>query len=112
MKEGGEAYYAALGEADHILKQRGIAEQHIKEGKDAFRPTRLSCRKFRDNEVWLQPNASDYNLATFLRSIELPEAIADGLLTSLQLKLMKMGARVVLFLDWNRPSNSKLERRN
>jgi hypothetical protein len=30
--------------------QRGTAEQHIKEGKYAFRWTRLSCRKFRDNE--------------------------------------------------------------
>jgi hypothetical protein len=37
--------------------QRGTAEQHIKEGKYAFRWTRLSCRKFRDNEVRLQLHA-------------------------------------------------------
>ena len=37
-----------------FYKQRGIAEQHIKEGKYAFRWTRLSCRKFRNNEVRLQ----------------------------------------------------------
>jgi hypothetical protein len=36
-----------------------------------------------------------YNLATFLRCIELPEVMADWSLTSLQLKLIKMGARVV-----------------
>ena len=36
-----------------------------------------------------------YNLATFLRCIELPEAMADWSLTSLQLKLIKIGARVV-----------------
>ena len=36
-----------------------------------------------------------YNLATFLRRIELPEAMDDWSLTSLQLKLIKIGARVV-----------------
>ena len=77
------------------LAQRGAAEQHIKEGKHAFRWTRLSCRKFRDNEVRLQLHALAYNLATFLRCIELPEAMADRSLTSLQLKLIKIGARVV-----------------
>jgi hypothetical protein len=55
----------------------------------------LSCRKFRDNEVRLQLHALAYNLATFLRCIELPEAMADWSLTSLQLKLIKIGARVV-----------------
>jgi hypothetical protein len=33
--------------------------------------------------------------ATFLRCIELPEVMADWSLTSLQLKLIKIGARVV-----------------
>lgn len=74
---------------------RGTAEQHIKEGKYAFRWTRLSCRKFRDNEVRLQLHALAYNLATFLRCIELPEEMAQWSLTSLQLKLIKIGARVV-----------------
>ncbi len=78
-----------------FYNQRGTAEQHIKEGKHAFHWTRLSCRKFRDNEVRLQLHALAYNLATFLRCIELPEAMADWSLTSLQLKLIKIGARVV-----------------
>ncbi len=78
-----------------FYNQRGTAEQHIKEGKYAFRWTRLSCRKFRHNEVRLQLHALAYNLATFLRCIELPEAMADWSLTSLQLKLIKIGARVV-----------------
>ena len=43
----------------------------------------------------LQLHALAYNLATFLRCIELPEARADWSLTSLQLKLIKIGARVV-----------------
>jgi hypothetical protein len=78
-----------------FYNQRGTAEQHIKEGKYAFRWTRLSCKRFRDNEVRLQLHALAYNLATFLRSIELPEAMADWSLTSLKLKLIKIGARVV-----------------
>ena len=78
-----------------FYNQRGTAEQHIKEGKYAFRWTRLSCRKFRDNEVRLQLHALAYNLAAFLRCIDLPETMADWSLTSLQLKLIKIGARVV-----------------
>lgn len=78
-----------------FYNQRGTAEQHIKEGKHAFRWTRLSCRKFRDNEVRLQQHALAYNLATFLRCIELPEAMANWSLTSLQLKLIKIGARMI-----------------
>ncbi|MEZ5913266.1 MAG: transposase [Paracoccaceae bacterium] len=65
-----------------FYNQRGTAEQHIKEGKYAFRWTRLSCRKFRHNEVRLQLHALAYNLATFLRCIELPEAMADWSLTA------------------------------
>ncbi|KHQ49691.1 Transposase [Mameliella alba] len=67
-------------EPDWVVRfynQRGTAGQHIKEGKYAFRWTRLSCWKFRDNEVLLQMHALAYNLATFLRFIELPEAMAD-----------------------------------
>lgn len=85
-------------EPDWVVRfynQRGTAEQHIKEGKHAFHWTRLSCEKFRDNEVRLQLHALAYNLATFLRCIDLPEAMADWSLTSLQLKLVKIGARVV-----------------
>ena len=55
-----------------------------------FHGTQLS-----DNEVRLQLHALAYNRATFLRCIDLPEAMADWSLTSLQLKLIKIGARVV-----------------
>ena len=37
-----------------FFNQRGTAERHIKEGKYAFRRTRLSCKRFLDNEVRLQ----------------------------------------------------------
>ena len=43
----------------------------------------------------LQLHALAYDLANFLHCIELPEAMADRSLTSLQLKLIKIGARVV-----------------
>lgn len=85
-------------EPDRVVRfhnQRGTAGQHIKEGKYAFRWTRLSCKRFRDNAVRLQLHALACNLATFLRCIELPEAMPDWSLTSLQLKLIKIGARVV-----------------
>ena len=82
-------------EVTRFYNRRGTAEQHIKEGKYAFHWTRLSCKRFRDNEVRLQLHALAYNLATFLRCIELPEVMADWSLTSLQLKLIKIGARVV-----------------
>jgi len=55
----------------------------------------VSCQKFRDKEVRLQLQALAYNLATFLRCIEQPEAVAEWSLTSLQLKLINIGARVV-----------------
>ena len=82
-------------EVTRFYNRRGTAEQHIKEGKYAFHWTRLSCKRFRENEVRLQLHALAYNLATFLRCIELPEEMADWSLTSLQLKLIKIGARVV-----------------
>jgi hypothetical protein len=67
-------------EPDWVVRfynRRGTAEPHIKEGKYAFHWTRLSCRRFRDNEVRLHLHALAYNLATFLRCVELPEAMAD-----------------------------------
>ena len=78
-----------------FYNQRGTAEQHIKERKYAFHWTRLSCRRLHDNEVRPQVHALAYNVATFLRCIELPEEMAHWSLTSLQLKLIKIGARVV-----------------
>ena len=51
--------------------------------------------KFRIVPARLQLHALAYNLAAFLRCIKLPEAMADWSLTSLQLKLIKIGARVV-----------------
>ena len=78
-----------------FCNQRGTAEQHIKEGKYAINWTRLSCKRFRDNEVRLQLYALAYNLGNFLGRADLPEEIADWSLTSIQSRPIKIGARVV-----------------
>ncbi len=78
-----------------FYNQRGTAEQHIKEGKNAITWTRLSCKRFGNNEVRLQLHALAYNLGVFLQGVELPEEIADWSLTSIQSRLIKIGARVV-----------------
>ena len=85
-------------EPDWIIRfynQRGTAEQHIKEGKYAINWTRLSCKRFRDNEVRLQLHALAYNRGSFLQRADLPEEVADWSLTSIQSRLIKIGARGV-----------------
>ena len=52
-----------------FYNQRGTAEQHIKEGKNAIIWTRLSCRRFAANAVRLHLHALAYNLANFLRTL-------------------------------------------
>ncbi|MCP4316480.1 MAG: IS1380 family transposase [Hyphomicrobiales bacterium] len=78
-----------------FYNQRGKAEQYIKEGKNAIKWTRLSCRKFRDNAVRLQLHALAYNLATFMRTLALPKEVEHWSLTTLREKLVKIGAKVV-----------------
>ncbi len=78
-----------------FYNQRGTAEQWIKEGKNAIRWTRLSCRRFRHNAVRLQLHALAYNLANFMRTLALPEAVEQWSLTTLREKLIKIGAKIV-----------------
>ncbi|MGB6388738.1 MAG: IS1380 family transposase, partial [Methyloceanibacter sp.] len=54
-----------------FYNQRGTAEQHIKEGKNAIKWTRLSCCSFAANAVRLQLHALAYNLANFMRTLAL-----------------------------------------
>jgi hypothetical protein len=74
---------------------RGTAEQWIKEGKNAVKWTRLSCRRFKDNQVRLQLFALAYNLGNFLRQLALPRPVRTWTLTTLREKLIKIGAKVV-----------------
>ena len=78
-----------------FYNHRGTAEQYIKEGKNAIKWTRLSCRGFRNNEVRLQLHTLAYNLANFMRTLALPTEVEHWSLTSLREKLVKIGAKVV-----------------
>ena len=75
--------------------RRGTAEPWIKEGKQAIKWTRLSCRRFRANEVRLQLHALACNLANAMRTLGLPGRVAHWSLTTLREKLIKIGARMV-----------------
>ena len=50
---------------------------------------------FNANAVRLQLHALVYNLGNFLRTLAIPEGIAEWSLTSLREKLIKIGAKVV-----------------
>jgi hypothetical protein len=77
-----------------FYNQRGRCEQHIKEGKNAIKWTRLSCRTFAANAVRLQLHALAYNLANFMRKLAMPKTAEPWSLTSLREKLVKIGAKV------------------
>ena len=78
-----------------FYNKRGTCEQWLKEGKNAIKWTRLSCCSFVANAVRLQLHALAYNLANIMRTLALPEAVAQWSLTSLREKLVKIGAKVV-----------------
>jgi hypothetical protein len=56
-----------------FYNQRGKAEQWIKEGKQAVKMTRLSCHRFRGNEVRLWLSILAYNLGNLWRRLVLPK---------------------------------------
>jgi hypothetical protein len=78
-----------------FYNQRGTCEQHIKEGKNAIKWTRLSCRTFAANAVRLQLHALAYNLGNFMRTLAMPKTVERWSMTSLREKLIKIGAKVV-----------------
>lgn len=78
-----------------FYNQRGTAEQWIKEGKNAIRWTRLSCRSMRANAARLQLHALADNRANFLRTLALPDEVERWSLTTLREKVVKIGAKVI-----------------
>src|ERR1039458_7463458 len=78
-----------------IHNKRGTAEQWIKEGKQAVKMTRLSCHRFRSNDVRLWLSRIAYNLGNLWRRLVLPKKIENWSLTSLQQRLVKTGGRLV-----------------
>lgn len=86
-----------IGSVKKVVKfynNRGTAEQWIKEGKNAVKWTKLSCRDFKDNQARLQLFALAYNLGNFMRRLALPRSVKDWSLTTLREKLVKIGAKV------------------
>jgi hypothetical protein len=63
---------------------RGTAEQWIREGKNAAKWTKLSCRTFKKNQTRLQLFALAYNLANFLRRLALAQDAKHWSLTTLR----------------------------
>ena len=78
-----------------FYNKRGTAEQWIKEGKQAVKMTRLSCHRFRSNQVRLGLSVLAYNLGNLWRRLALPTRIENWSLTSLQQRLVKTGGRLV-----------------
>jgi hypothetical protein len=78
-----------------FYNKRGTAEQWIKEGKQAVKMTRLSCHRFRSNEVRLWLSVMAYNLGNLWRRLALPKRIDNWSLTSLQQRLVKTGGRLI-----------------
>ena len=72
-----------------------MCEQNIKEGKLALTWTRLSCAKYVSNRVRLALFVLAYNLGNFMRRFALPREVSHWSLSSIQLKLIKIGARIV-----------------
>jgi hypothetical protein len=82
-----------------FYNKRGTAEQWIKEGKQAVKMTRLSCHRFRSNELRLLLSLIAYNLGNLWPGRPLgrvlPRKIENWSLTSLQQRLVKTGGRLV-----------------
>ena len=96
-----------------LYNKRGTAEQWIKEGKQAVKMTRLSCHRFRSNEVRLWLSVLAYNLGNLWRRLALPKKIENWSLTSLQQRLVKTGGRLVMHARycWLLLAESHLTRR-
>jgi hypothetical protein len=74
-----------------FYNQRGSAEQWIEEGKHAVKMTRLSCHRFRSNEMRLWLSVIAYNLGNLWRRVVLRLRVGKWSLTSLQQRLVKKG---------------------
>ena len=73
----------------------GVVRSQRRQGKQTAHWTRLSCHRFRANEVRLQLSVLAYNLGNLWRRLVLPRRIDSWSLTSLQQRLVKTGGRLV-----------------
>ncbi len=63
--------------------------------KQAVKMTRLSCHRFRSNEVRLWLSVMAYDLGNLWQRLLLPKRIGNWSLTSLQQRLVKTGGRLI-----------------
>jgi hypothetical protein len=96
-----------------FYNKRGPVEQWIKEGKQAVKLTRLSCHRFRSNEVRLCLSLIAYNLGNLWRRLALPKRIDNWTLTICQRRLVKTGGRLIKHAQyyWLLPAEGHLTRR-
>ena len=78
-----------------FYNKRSTGEQWIKEGKLAVIWTRLSCHRFRGNEVRLWLSVIAYNLGDLWRRLALPRRIGNWSPRSAGQRLVKTGGRLV-----------------
>ncbi len=92
--------YEALEErgvqyAIRIPANENLERDIAKEGKQAVKMTRLSCHRFRSNEVPMWLSVMAYNLGNLWRRLVLPQRIDNWSLSSLQQRLVKTGSRLI-----------------
>ena len=78
-----------------FYNKRGTAEQWIKEGKQAVKMTRLSCHRFRSNEVRLWLSRDRLQPGEPVAAVGAAEEVDEWSLTSLQQRLVKTGGRLI-----------------
>ena len=78
-----------------FYNKSGTCEQWIKEGRYALNWTRLICQRFAENEMRLKLFIMAYNMWNIFRTMVLPEGIKDWSLRTIQLKLIKIGGRLI-----------------
>lgn len=78
-----------------FYNRRGLCEQYIKEGKYTRTWTRLSCTRFASRQLRLALFALARNLRNFMRRFTFLKEVSHWSLRSIQLKLIKIGAKVI-----------------
>ena len=74
-----------------FYNKRGTLEQWVKEGNEAVKMTRLSCHRYRSDEVRLWLSVIACNPGDLWRRLVLPTRIDEWSLASLQQRPVKAG---------------------
>ncbi len=94
--EGVVAFYNGRGIAEQSPARHSFGDGGwIKQARYALHWIRLSCHRFAANQVRLALFVLAYNLGNFLRRVALPGSVQHWSLRSVQVKLIKIGAKVI-----------------